>query len=165
MKKIFLIVVLLFISILLASAASATTNKDDITTLNTVKVAENTNSAFIPLNAASITTKKYLIDTGANKFYWGERGGIFSYNWKTYRTNKGVTIYVNYKTKNNSWKGMYTITKTSKNKLKIVYTSPEIKLYSGHASLIMHANSPMVPVKYYWKVVKKQIKIDGYFFV
>lgn len=111
------------------------------------------------------TAQKYLIDSGANKFYWGERGGMFSYTWKSYKTSNGVLVQVHYKTFNNSWYGTYSITKLSNNKLKIVETSPEIKLYSGHPSVISYKTTKLTPLKYYWKSVKPQIANDGYFSV
>jgi len=66
------------------------------------------------------TTQTSLIDSGFNKFNWGERVGIFSYSWKTYETSNGILVNIHYKTINNSWYGSYYITKDSKNKLKIV---------------------------------------------
>jgi hypothetical protein len=111
------------------------------------------------------TTQTSLIDSGFNKFYWGERGGIFSYSWKTYKTSNGILVNIHYKTINNSWYGSYYITKDSKNKLKIVETSPEVKLYSGHPSVTSYAKTSLTPLQFYWKTVKSQVKSDGYFFV
>jgi len=74
-------------------------------------------------------------------------------------------IVVHYTTKTNSWYGTYAITKISSKKLQIVYTSPEVKLYSGHPSETSYATTTLIPVQYYFKVVKSQIKNDGYFFV
>ena len=165
-KNYFIIMFLILITTLLIGAASTTTLNSNIITQKPVQTSLPTNSVTDPIKTVSSTSKKYLIDSGAHKFYWGERGGIFSYNWKTYRTSTGtVVIYVNYKTTTNSWKGTYTIKKAPKNKLKIMSTSPEIKLYSGHSFLISYVNNSLTPVKYYFKVVKKQIKSDGYFFV
>ena len=106
-----------------------------------------------------------LLNSGANKFYWGERGGIFSYTWKTYKIGNGIQVKVHYKTINNSWYGTYSITKVSKNRLKIVEKSPEVKLYSGHPSVTSYAKTSLTPVQYYWKTVKPEIKSGGYFFV
>jgi len=169
-RNLILIIVFITISFLLIGAASAT----NVGNISTKTVQTNSVGITSPVNSVnggtqktvSTNLNKYLVNSGANKFYWGERGGIFSYNWKTYRTSTGtVVIYVNYKTTTNSWKGTYTIKKAPKNKLKIVSSSPEIKLYSGHSSLISYVNNSLTPVKYYFKVVKKQIKSDGYFFV
>ena len=109
--------------------------------------------------------QKNLLNSGANKFYWGERGGIFSYTWKTYKIGNGIQVKVHYKTINNSWYGTYSITKVSKNRLKIVEKSPEVKLYSGHPSVTSYAKTSLTPVQYYWKTVKPEIKSGGYFFV
>jgi hypothetical protein len=165
-KNYFLIIFLILITTVLIGAASTTIFNSNIITQKTVQTSLSANSVTNPIKIVSSTSKKYLIDSGTHKFYWAERGGIFSYNWKTYRTSTGsVVIYVNYKTTTNSWKGTYTIKKAPKNKLKIISTSPEIKLYSGHLSIISYVNNPLTPVKYYFKVVKKQIKSDGYFFI
>lgn len=161
-----LVVVLIFISILLVGSASAAIINNDITTQKTVTTVTPLNSIAVPLTASINNNKNYLIDSGANKFYWLERGGIFSYTWKTYKTSAGsVIINVNYKTKSNTWNGTYVITKVSKNKLKIVYTSPEVKLYTGHPSEVWYTTTTLTPVQYYLKNVKTQIKNNGYFFL
>jgi hypothetical protein len=150
-KNLILIVMFVLVTFFLIGAASASTNVSKISVQKTVKTT---------------APQDILINSGANKFYWGERGGIFAYTWKTYRKSTGsVYIKVNYKTPTNSWVGTYTITKASNNKLKIVYTSPEIKLYSGHSSEISYAVTSLTPVNYYFNVVKSQIQSDGYFFV
>ncbi len=124
-------------------------------------------SAVSNTNGVSIqsTTQKNVIDSGFNKFYWGERGGIFAYSWKTYKTSNGIFVKIHYKTVNNSWYGSYYITKQSTGKLKIVETSPEVKLYSGHSSVTSYAKTSLTPLQFYWKTVKSQIKNDGYFSV
>jgi hypothetical protein len=122
--------------------------------------AANTNGVLIQK-----ATQKTIVDSGQNKFYWGERGGIFSYSWKTYKTSNGILVNIHYKTITNSWNSTYYITKDSKNKLKIVETSPEVKLYSGHPSVTSYAKTSVTPLQYYWITVKPQIKNDGYFFV
>ncbi len=109
--------------------------------------------------------QKNLIDSGSNKFYWGERGGLFTYSWKTYQTtSNSVVVLVHYKTINNSWYSTYSITKLTSNKLKIVETSPEVKLYSGRSSVTTYAKTSLTPIKYYWKNIRPQIKSGGYFF-
>jgi hypothetical protein len=142
-KNMIPIIVLIVIITLFAGAVSATTNTNG---LSIQKVAQ-----------------KNLIDSGANKFKWDERGGLFAYNWKTYKTSNGILVRVHYKTFNNSWYGTYSITKLSSGKLKIVETSPEIKLYSGRSSVTTYAKTSLTPIKYYWKDIKHQIKSDGYF--
>jgi len=170
------IIALLTISFLLIGAVSAinhanvstqTTVKSDLSnTLAVVSVNNPINSTKNGIQIVSSDISKSLIDSGANKFYWNERGGIFSYTWKTYKSANGNDlIIVHYKTTTNSWYGTYTITKISNNKLKIVYTSPEVKLYSGHPSETSYATTTLTPVQYYLKFVKNQIKSDGYFFV
>ena len=160
-----LVVVLILISILLVGSASAAIINNDITTQKKVTTVTPLNSIAVPLTA-TINNNNYLIDSGANKFYWLERGGIFSYTWKTYKTPAGsVIININYKTKSNTWNGTYVITKVSKNKLKIVYTSPEVKLYTGHPSEVWYTTSTLTPVQFYLKNVKTQIKNNGYFFL
>jgi hypothetical protein len=144
-KNLIPIVFLVVMVLLIVGAASA---------------ANNTNGVSIQK-----TTQKSLIDSGLNKFYWGERGGIFSYSWKTYKTTNGILVNIHYKTINNSWNSTYYITKVSKNKLRIVETSPEVKLYSGHPAVTSYAKTSVTPVQFYWMTVKKQIKNDGYFFV
>lgn len=136
------IIVLIVIIALFAGAVSATSN---------------TNGATIQK-----VVQKNLIDSGSNKFYWGERGGLFAYTWKTYKTSNGVLIRIHYKTWNNSWYGTYSITKLSSNKVRIVETSPEVKLYSGRSSVTTYAKTSLPTVKYYWKTVRPQIKSDGY---
>ena len=165
MKNDFILgVVLILISILLIGSTSASIINTNITTHNTVTTT--TNSVAIPVKTSLNTSKLYLIDSGANKFYWLERGGLFSYTWKTYRTHGGsVIINVHYKTSKNSWNGTYNITQVSKDKLKIVYTSPEVKLYTGHSSEVWYTTSKLTPVEYYLKTVKAQIKSNGYFFL
>ena len=167
MKNDFILgVVLILISILLIGSASASIINNNVTTQKTVTTATPTNSVTIPVKTSINTSKLSLIDSGANKFYWLERGGIFSYTWKTYKTPGGSVISeVYYKTNGNSWIGTYTITKVSKNKLKIVYTSPEVKLYTGHSSEVWYTTSKLTPVEYYLKMVKNQIKSNGYFFL
>jgi len=167
MKNDFILgVVLILISILMIGSASASIINSNITTQKTVTTATAANSVVIPVKTSLNTSKFVLIDSGANKFYWLERGGPFAYTWKTYKTPAGsVIINVHYKTSNNSWNGTYTITKFSKNKLKIVYTSPEVKLYTGHSSEVWYTTSKLTPVEYYLKLVKTQIKSDGYFFL
>ncbi|MGB7968499.1 MAG: hypothetical protein WCF28_02870 [Methanobacterium sp.] len=167
MKNDFILgVVLILISILLIGSASASTTNTNIATHNSVTTATATNSVAVPAKTTLNTSKLYLIDSGANKFYWLERGGLFSYTWKTYRTLQGsVIINVNYKTNQNSWNGIYNITQVSKDKLKIVYTSPEVKLYTGHSSEVWYTTSKLTPVEYYLKTIKTQIKSDGYFFL
>ena len=167
MKNDFILgVVLILISILLIGSASASTINTNIATHNSVTTATATNSVAVPAKTTLNTSKLYLIDSGANKFYWLERGGLFSYTWKTYRTLQGsVIINVNYKTNQNSWNGIYNITQVSKDKLKIVYTSPEVKLYTGHSSEVWYTTSKLTPVEYYLKTIKTQIKSDGYFFL
>lgn len=123
-----------------------------------VSAATNTNGVSIQKAA-----QKNLIDSGANSFYWGERGGLFAYTWKTYKTKTGVLVKVQYKTLNNSWYGTYAITKISSNKIKVVETSPEVKLYSGKSSVTSYSKTTLLPQKYYLKTVKPQIKNDGYF--
>jgi hypothetical protein len=125
--------------------------------IGSVSAANNNNGVLIQK-----TGQKNLLDSGANKFYWGERGGIFSYTWKTYKNSKSVIINVHYKTINNSWYGTYTITKVSKDRLKIVEKSPEVKLYSGHSSVTSYATTSLTPVQYYSNTLKSQIENDGY---
>lgn len=125
--------------------------------VGSVSAANNNNGVLIQK-----TAQKNLLDSGANKFYWGERGGIFSYTWKTYKNSKGVLVNVHYKTINNSWYGTYTITKVSKDRLKIVENSPEVKLYSGHSSITSYATTSLTPIQYYSKTLKSQIENDGY---
>jgi hypothetical protein len=167
MKNDFILgVVLILISILLIGSASASTINNNITTQKTVTTATAAHSVAIPVKTSLNTSKFLLIDSGANKFYWLERGGPFSYNWKTYKTPKGsVIISIYYKTNNNSWNGTYNITQVSKDKLKIVYTSPEVKLYTGHSSEVWYTTSKLTPVEYYLKTIKTQIKNNGYFFL
>ena len=159
-------VVLILISILLVGSASASIINNNIATQKTVTTVPAINSVAIPVKTSLNTSKFALIDSGANKFYWLERGGLFAYTWKTYKTPEGsVIISIFYKTKENSWNGTYTITQFSKNKLKIVYTSPEVKLYTGHSSEVWYTTSKLTPVEYYLKTVKPQIKNNGYFFL
>jgi hypothetical protein len=66
--------------------------------VGSVSATNNNNGVLIQK-----TAQKNLLDSGANKFYWGERGGIFSYTWKTYKNSKGILVNVHYKTINNSW--------------------------------------------------------------
>jgi hypothetical protein len=167
MKNDFILVVLLImISILLIGSASATIVNSDITTQKTVTTATTTNIVANPATTSINASKLYLIDSGSNKFYWLERGGIFAYTWKTYKTTTGSIITkIFYKTKTNSWNGTYNITKVSNNKLKIVYTSPEVKLYTGHSSQVWYTTSTLTPVQYYLKNVKTQIKNNGYYFL
>ena len=139
------IIVLIIIIALFAGAVSATNN----------------------INGASIqkVAQKHLIDSGSNKFYWGERGGLFTYTWKAYQTtNNSVVVLVHYKTINNSWYSTYSITKLTSSKLKIVETSPEVKLYSGKSSVTTYAKTSLTPINYYWKNIRPQIKSGGYFF-
>jgi hypothetical protein len=160
------VVLLILISILLIGSASASIINNNITTQKTVTTATTTNYVAIPAKTSINTSKLYLIDSGSNKFYWLERGGIFAYTWKTYKTPDGSVITkIYYKTKTNSWNGTYNITKVSKNKLKIVYTSPEVKLYTGHSSQVWYTTSTLTPVEYYLKTVKNQIKNNGYYFL
>lgn len=138
------IIVLIIIMALFAGSVSATNNTNGVSIQKVVQ--------------------KNLIDSGSNKFYWGERGGLFAYTWKTYKTSNGVVVQVHYKTINNSWYSTYSITKLTSSKLKIVETSPEVKLYSGHSSVTSYAKSSLTPVQFYNKL-KTQIKRDGYFSV
>jgi hypothetical protein len=167
MKNDFILgVVLIVISILLIGSASATIINSNITAQNTITTVTAANSLAIPVKTSIDTSKFSLIDSGANKFYWLERGGPFSYTWKTYKTPQGsVIINIQYKTSKNSWNGIYNISQASKGKLKIVYTSPEVKLYTGHSSQVWYTTSKLTPVQYYWKTVKNQIKSNGYFFL
>jgi hypothetical protein len=125
----------------------------------TVSASNNSNGVVIQK-----TEQKNVLDSGASKFYWGERGGIFSYTWTAFKTSNGVLVKIHYKTINNSWNSAYYITKASKNTVKIVETSPEVKLYSGHSSVTSYAKSSLTPVQFYNKL-KTQIKRDGYFSV
>ena len=141
-KNMIPIIILVVIIALFAGAVSATSSNNGV---SIQKVAQ-----------------KNLIDSGANKFYWGERGGLFAYTWKTFKTKNGVMVQVHYKTFNNSWFSTYSVTKVSSNKLKIVETSPEVKLYSGRSSVTTYAKTSFTPIKYYWNDVRPQIKSDGY---
>ena len=170
-RDIILIIVFITISLLLIGAASA----NNVGNISNQKIIQSNSIGIIsPLNNVNGGTQKtvsnnineYLIDSGANKFYWGERGGNFSYTWKTYKTTSGsILIIVLYKTKTNSWYGTYILTKTSNNVIKMVYTSPEVKLYSGHPSETHYIHTSLTPVQYYSKAVKSQIRSDGYFSV
>lgn len=169
-RNLILIIVFITISFLLIGAASAT----NVSNISTKTVQTNSVGVTSPVNSVnggtqktvSTNLNKYLVNSGANKFYWGERGGIFSYTWKTYKTHSGsVQIIVHYKTTTNSWYGTYLLTKTSNNIIKMVYTSPEVKLYSGHSSETHYIHTSLAPIQYYLKVVKSQIKSDGYFSV
>jgi hypothetical protein len=175
MKKNFItIIFFVTLTFLLIGAVSAA-NVNNLPAQTTVKVADNSNSIQSPqthiisktnANIVSSTTVQRLIDSGSNKFYWGQRGGIFSYTWKTYLTGTGsILVYMHYKTTTNSWFSRYSITKFSKYKLKVVETSPEIKLYTGHPSETSYASSTMSPAQYYWKKFRFQIKTGGYFSV
>ncbi|UTB32681.1 MAG: hypothetical protein NKF70_14570 [Methanobacterium sp. ERen5] len=143
-KNMIPIIVIIVIIALFAGAVSATNNTNGVSIQKVVQ--------------------KNLIDSGSNKFYWGERGGLFTYTWKTYKTSNGVVLRVHYKTINNSWYSTYSITKLTSSKLKIVETSPEVKLYSGRSSVTSYAKTSLTPIKYYWKNVRPQIKSGGYFF-
>lgn len=125
--------------------------------VGSVSATNNNNGVLIQK-----TAQKNLLDSSANKFYWGERGGIVSYTWKTYKNNIGVLVNVHYEIINNSWYGTYSITKVSKDRLKIVENSPEVKFYSGHPSITSYATTSLTPVQYYWKTMKSQIESDGY---
>jgi hypothetical protein len=175
MKRNFiLIIILTAITFLLIGAASAA-NLNNLPAQNTVKIktsAYSIPSTQTPVISSSSTKMvsntlvPRLVDSGSNKFYWGERGGIFSYTWKTYKTGTGgILVYMHYKTTTNSWFSRYSITRFSKYKLKVVETSPEIKLYTGHPSETSFASSTMSPAQYYWKKFRVQIKTGGYFSV
>ena len=167
MKNDFILgVVLILISILLVGSASASIINSNITAQKTVTTVTAANSLAIPVKTSLDTSKFSLIDSGYTKFYWLERGGPFSYTWKTYKTPQGsVIININYKTSTNSWNGTYNITQFSKGKLKIIYTSPEVKLYTGHSSEVWYTTSKLTPWEYYWKTMRSQIKSNGYFFL
>lgn len=171
MKNKIILIIIFIISVLFVGAATATANNNNIPT-------HHTNLSIIPLTSpsnsiksgnltsVSNTVKNHVINSGANKFYWGQRGGIFSYNWIAYQTSNGsILVLVHYKTTTNSWYGQYLFTQASKNKLKILDISPEVLLYSGHPSITSFANTSLTPVQYYWKKVRNQINSGGYFFV
>lgn len=166
MKRNFiLIIILTAVTFLLIGAASAA-SVDNLPAQNTVKVDTYSVPSAQTHLVSSSSTKMVsntlvprLVDSGSNKFYWGERGGIFSYTWKTYQTGTGgILVYMHYKTRTNSWFSRYSITKFSKYKLKVVETSPEIKLYTGHPSETSFASSTMSPAQYYWKKFRVQSK-------
>ena len=95
-----------------------------------------------------------LVDSGSNKFYWGERGGIFSYTWKTYQTGTGgILVYMHYKTRTNSWFSRYSITKFSKYKLKVVETSPEISF-----TPVTHLKHLLLPVPCHHTVLLEKVQ-------
>jgi hypothetical protein len=171
MKKNFiLIIIFIAITFLLIGAASAA-SINSVQNQNTIKATIYANSVQSPqahLNSAMVSgaVDQKLIDSGSNSFYWGERGGIFSYKWKTYKTSTGrVLVYLHYKTTTNSWFSRYSITKFSKYNLKIVETSPEIMYYSGNPSETSFASSTLNPAQYYWNKFRIQIKNGGYFSV
>lgn len=171
-----LIIVFIAITILLVGAASAATSVNSISNQKVVKNTDNNVLSSTPVThsvstfqstvkkTVSKTVKYRLINSGANKIYWKERGGIFSYSWKTYQSTKGsIIVKVHYKTLTNSWNGKYTITKMSKNRLKIVNTSPEVKFYSGHPSETSYVSTNLTPAKYYWRIALSLINKGGYF--
>lgn len=143
--------IFIIVTLLTVGSAFASTNDDSNLHVNASHHQDNSYS-----NA--------LIDNGYHRFYWGERGGIFSYNWKTYRTPKGsVIIYIHYKTVNNTWYGRYSIVKFLNYHLKIVNTSPELMVYTGHLSKTTHTRTSLSPLRFYWSKVRGQIKADGYY--
>ena len=171
-----LIIVFISVIILLVGSASAATSVNSISTQKLVKNTDNNVLSSTPVThsvsnvkstvkkSVSTTAKYRLINSGANKIYWKERGGIFSYSWKTYLSTQGsVIINVHYKTLKTSWNGKYSITKVSKNRLKIVNTSPEVKLYSGHPSETFYVSTNLTPAKYYWRIALGLINNGGYF--
>lgn len=175
MKRNFILIIFLIIITFLLIGAASAANLNNLPAQNTVKVTANAYSVQSPqthvlskssTKMVSDTMAPRLVDSGSNKFYWGERGGMFSYTWKTYQTGPGsIFVYMHYKTTTNSWFSRYSITKVSKYNLKVVQTSPEIKLYSGHPSETSFASSTMSPAQYYWKKFRVQIKTGGYFSV
>ncbi|MBZ2166754.1 hypothetical protein [Methanobacterium spitsbergense] len=171
-----LIIVFISVIILLVGSASAATSVNSISTQKIVKNTDNNVLYSTPVThsvsnvkstvkkSVSTTAKYRLINSGANKIYWKERGGIFSYSWKTYQSTQGsIIVNVHYKTKTNSWNGKYSITKVSKNRLKIVNTSPEVKFYSGHPSETSYVSTNLTPAKYYWRIALGLINNGGYF--
>ena len=163
-----LIIVFISVIILLVGSASAATSVNSISTQKLVKNTDNNVLSSTPVTHSvsnvKSTVKYRLINSGANKIYWKERGGIFSYSWKTYQSTQGrVIVNVHYKTKTNSWNGKYSITKVSKNRLKIVNTSPEVKFYSGHPSETSYVSTNLTPAKYYWRIALGLINNGGYF--
>ena len=171
-----LIIVFIAVTILFVGAASAATSVNSISTQQVVKNTNNNVLSSTPVThsvsnvkstvkkSVSTTAKYRLINFGANKIYWKERGGIFSYSWKTYQSTQGrVIVYVHYKTKTNSWNGKYSITKVSKNWLKIVNTSPEVKFYSGHSSETSYVSTNLTSAQYYWRIALGLINNGGYF--
>lgn len=151
MKKMVLPLIFVIVILFLVGSAFAATAGDK--TVMNVKASQS-----------QYSSSTILMDQGSNKFYWGERGGVFSYNWKTYRTSKGnVIVIVHYKTYNNSWYGSYNIIKSLNSKLKIVNTSPEVMLYSGHPSSVSYTSTSLSPVRFYWGMVRGQIKSGGYY--
>jgi hypothetical protein len=165
-----MVLIIVFISIifLLVGSASATTSVNSISTQNVVKNPDINVVSSTPVthsvSSVKSTVKYRLINSGANKIYWKERGGIFSYSWKTYQSTHGrVIVKVHYMTKTNSWYGIYSITKVSKNRLKIVNTSPEVKFYSGHPSETSYVSTNLTAVKYYWRIALGLINNGGYF--
>ena len=163
-----LIIVFISVIILLVGSASAATSVNSISTQNVVKNTDINVVSSTPVTHAvsnvKSTVKYRLINSGANKIYWKERGGIFSYSWKTYQSTQGrVIVYVHYQTKTNSWNGKYSITKLSRNRLKIVNTSPEVKFYSGHPSETSYVSTKLTPAKYYWRIALGLINNGGYF--
>ncbi len=175
-KNLIPIVIFLAISVLLIGFAEVTANSkiSNDSIINTTVLTNTSSNATNVINStktvlkivAVSNTSKVLIDSGANSFYWGERGGTFSYTWKTYKLSNGsILVDIHYKTTTNSWNGSYLVTKSTKNHLKITETSPEVKLYTGQPSTVSYATSSLTPVNFYWKDMKAQIKDNGYFFV
>lgn len=151
MKKLVLPMIFVIVTLFLVGSAFAATTSD---------------KAVVHVKAGQLqsSTSTFLMDSGSNKFYWGERGGVFSYNWKTYKTSKNnVVVIVHYKTFNNSWYGSYNIIKSLNNRLRIVNTSPEVKLYSGHLSDVSYISTSLSPTMFYWNRVRGQIKTSGYY--
>lgn len=174
MKRNFVLITILFAITFLLIGAASSASVNNLPAQNSVNVkasayqVQSPQTHVISKNSTNMvsSTGYRLIDSGSNKFYWGERGGIFSYTWKTYQTSTGgIYVYMHYKTTTNSWFSRYSITKFSKYTLKVVETSPEIKLYTGHPSETSFASSTMSPIQYYWKKFRVQIKTGGYFSV
>ena len=174
-KNLIPIVIFLAISLLLIGFAEVTANNkiSDSVINNTVLNNTSSNASnfvnstkAVPKIIIVSSTSKILIDSGANSFYWGERGGIFAYTWKTYKLSNGsILVDMHYKTTTNSWYSSYLVTKSTKTQLKITETSPEVKLYTGQPSTVSYANSSLTPSNFYWKDMRSQIKDNGYFFV
>lgn len=118
-----------------------------------------------PVSAAKVKEKAFKVDQGSKYYYDKEAGAPGKMSWKTYLyyPSQKRKVFKNFYVKRNGKyvleeKTNYTISRVSKNKMKIIYYYEDLD--GNPCSEVMYKKTKLNTRMYYWLVFRKQMMKD-----